>query len=210
MAGTRPITGAIHNPSQIIAFAESVEQATNPRGYAKFQARQATARRRTGVDINTLAGLLTGDLIVSSDTHVTIGRAAVSSGAAASRTLSKLMRAPRSVFKDATHVTKLSHGFYTIHEGKDTITVGVVGGEIVAGNANPRQLRSFAVAPATPATGAHGTVAFRVALPALLHVVMKTPPSQIVQIVLASLGDITGWASASPSGINGAATLAVR
>lgn len=210
LAGSAPITAGAFNPSQIVAFAESVEQATNPAAYARFLRRQAAVRARTGTDLDALAGLLTDNLIISSDTHLTMGRAAVRNATTAATTLGKLMTAPKSVFTAATHVTRLPGGFYAVHEKKQTIVVGVTGGDIVAGNASVAQLRAFAAAPGAPAAGAQGTFAFRLALPTLLHLAIKTLPSPVVQGVLASLGDITGWASASPSGVTGSATLAVR
>ncbi len=210
LAGTNPVSVGIHNPSQILAFAESVEQATSPAQYARFRGRQSAVRARTGADINTLAGLLTGDLIVSSDTRQTMGRAAVSDPSSAATTVRKLMSAPRSVFSSATSVTRLPGGFYAVHEKKQTIVVGVSGNELVAGNVSPSRLRDFAVAPTSAATGAQGAVAFRVALPVLLHLTMKQAPPKAVQSILASLGDITGWASASPSGVTGSATVAVH
>jgi hypothetical protein len=210
LAGTLPITVAIHNPSQIAAFLESAEQVSAPASYAKFLKRQAAVRGKTGADLNSLLRLLTGDLIVASDTRTTMGRAAVSDPAAAASTLTKLATAPRSVFNNATSITHLGGGFYAIHEPGQTITVGVVGSQLVVGKATPAQLRSFATAPTTPAAGAHGAVAFRIALIDLLHITLKQAPPQIVQMILKSLGDITGYNAASPSGIIGSATLAIK
>ena len=154
--------------------------------------------------------LLTGDLIVASDTHTTMGRAGVSDPAAAASTLSKLASAPRSVFNKATSIAHLGGGFYAVHEPGQTITLGVVGNQLVVGKATAAQLRSFASAPTTPASGAHGAVAFRIAIVDLLHLTLKQAPPQIVQTILNSLGDLTGWSAASPSGITGSATLAVK
>ncbi len=214
LAGTLPITVGIHDPAQIAAFVEAAEQATSPVSYGTFLKRQAAVRAKTRVDLNSLVRLLSGDLIIASDTHTTLGRAAVSDRAAATSVLSKLVRAPRSVFNKATRVTKLGGGFYAIKEPSQTITVGVVSNrsanQLVAGNATPARLRAFAAAPASPAPGAQGTVAFRIGLVQLLHLALKQAPPQIVQTILSSLGDITGWIAAGPSGVTGSATLAVR
>jgi Protein of unknown function (DUF3352) len=210
LAGTRPITVGIHDPAQMAAFIEGAEQASSPATYAAFVKRQAAVRARTGADLNSLLKLLTGDLIIASDTHTTMGRAAVSNSAAAAQTLSKLAAAPHTVFGKATRVTSLRGGFYAITEPRQTITIGVTGGQFVVGKATPAELRAFAAAPTTPAARAHGTVAFRVALTDLLHLALRQTTPPVVQTILNSLGDITGWAAASPSGISGSATLALK
>jgi hypothetical protein len=210
LAGSLPITVGIKDPAQIFTFAENAEQLSSPAGYAAFQKRQAAVRAKTGVDLTSLVKLLTGDLALTSDTHTTMGRVATSDPAAAARVLAKLMTAPRSVFNKATVVTKLGGGFYALKEPKQTITVGVTGGQLVAGKASVADLSAFAGAPATPAPGAKGSVAFRVALSDLLHVALKKAPPQIVQTILSQLGNITGWTAASPSALTGTATLAFK
>jgi hypothetical protein len=210
LAGTLPIAVGIQDPAQIVQFAEQAEQAVNPASYAKFLAQQAASRRKTGVDVNTLTGLLTGELIIGSDTHTTMARAQVRSASEAAADLAKLARNPRGVFPNAASVTSLPGGFYAIREHGSTITAGVVGSQLVVGKASVAQLRAFAAAPTAPAAGAQGSVAFRIALAELLRIALKTAPPQIVSGILHSLGDITGWVSASPSGITGSATLAVQ
>jgi hypothetical protein len=210
LAGLLPIAAGIENPAHIAQFAESAEQAASPAGYAKFLTREAAVRKRTGADLNSLIKLLTGNLIVSSDTHVTMARADVSNPSSAASILSKLVSAPRLVFSKATSVSKLGGGFYGINEPGQSVTVGVVGNQLVAGKASPAQLRGFASTATTPAPGAQGSMAFRVGLLALLRIGLKQAPPQLAQSILSRLGDITGWTSASPSGINGSATLAIH
>jgi Protein of unknown function (DUF3352) len=206
-----PIAVGIQNPSHIFSFVEAVEQTTNPAKWAKFEKRQAAIRAKTGVDLNSLLKLATGSLIIASDTRTTMGRAAVSDPAAAKSTLSKLITLPSAVLGKATSVDKLGGGFYAIKQrGSTTIDIGVVGNQLVAGKATPAQLRAFAAAPTTPATGAQGSVAFRVGLAQVLQLAMKQSPSRIAQTILSSLGDITGWTAASTSELTGSASLAVR
>jgi hypothetical protein len=90
------------------------------------------------------------------------------------------------------------------------VTAGVVGDQLVIGRATPAQLRAFAAAPTTPAPGAKGPVAFRVALADLLHLALHSTPSQTAQLILGLLGDITGWIANSPAALTGNATLAVK
>jgi hypothetical protein len=203
-----PIMFGLRAPAQVAAFVESAQQASSRAQYQKFETRQAKLRSKTGVDLNSLLSLLTGSLIIGSDTKTTVGRVTVTSPAQASRILSKLVGDPRDVFPRARGVTRTGQGFYTIKERAQAITVGVVGNQLVAGKATPAELTAFASAPTTPATGAQGSVAFRIALPALLHLAVKHP-SKIEQTVLSVLGDVTGWSAASPSGLTGSATLAL-
>jgi hypothetical protein len=207
-----PIAVALHNPAQVISFAEAVDRVTNPADYAKFQKRQATLKRKTGVDLNTLLGLLSGDLIINSDTHTTVGRAGVSDGAAAAKALKSLATAPQGLFKTGTTITPAGGGFYSVHEPPaTTLTVGVVGNQVVAGKATVAQLKTFASAPASAASFAHGSFAFQIALQNLLRIVMKGgQQSAVVQTVLQHLGNVTGWAGASTGALTGAATLAVK
>jgi hypothetical protein len=210
LAGTLPISAGIEDPAHIVAFAEAAEQASSPAGYAKFLKRQATIRAKTGVDLNSLLKLATGSLLISSDTRATMGRVGLSNSAAATSGLAKLMTQPRSVFDKATSVRHLGGGFYAIRESHQTITVGVVGNQLLVGKATPAQLRAFASAPASSAPGTQGSVAFRIALIQLLNITLKQGIPKTAQTVLGSLGDITGWAAASTSALTGSATLAVH
>jgi Protein of unknown function (DUF3352) len=210
LAGNLPITVGIHDPAQIATFIESAAQTTSPGGYGKFLRDQAAIRRKTGADLNDIVKLMTGDLIIGSDTKATMARAQVSDPAAARAALAKLMSAPRAVFGPGTRVHKGTGGYAVTNAGGSTIFIGVAGNELVVGKATLAQLREFATAPTAAAAGAQGTVAFRVALVPLLHLALRqTVPSQVQQI-LSSLGDITGWLASSPSGVTGSATLAVK
>ena len=212
LAGTNPITVGIHDPAQIAAFIESAQRMASTASYANFLKRQAATRAKTGVDLNSLIRLLTGELIVSSDTKTTMGRATVSDPAAAATTLAKLARARRGITSTKSKVVSLGSGFYAITEGRgSTVVIGLVGNQLVVGKATPAQLRAFAAAPTTPAAGAKGTVAFRIGLAPLLALAMhKSQPPQAAQAILNSLSDITGWLSSSTTGITGNATIGLK
>jgi hypothetical protein len=210
LAGDLPITVGIHDPAQIATFIESAAQTTSPGGYGKFLRNQAAIRRKTGADLNDIVKLMTGDLIIGSDTKATMGRAQVSDPAAAQAALAKLMSAPRAVFGAGTRVHKGVGGYAVTSADGSTVYIGVVGNELVVGKATLAQLRDFATAPTSPAAGAQGTVAFRIALAQLLHLALqRSLPSQVQQI-LSSLGDLTGWLASSQSGVTGSATLALK
>jgi hypothetical protein len=210
-AGAAPIVAAVRNPAQIFTFAENAERVTNPAQYQRFIKRQAAVRSKTGVDLTSLIKLATGDLIVDSDTHTTIGRVQVSDPATAKTTIAKLAAHPTAISRIPPTIKRLPGGFYTIKSPHSkAVTVGVVGNQLVAGQATPAQLRSFAVAPPAPATGAQGAVAFKIALADVIRLASKRPLTGIGATVLKMLGDLTGWAAASPSQLTGNATLTVK
>jgi hypothetical protein len=205
-----PIATGIHDPAQIVTFAEAAAQAVDPSGYASFLKHAGRFKTKTGVDLNSVASLLTGDLDIDSDTHTTVGRATVSDPSEMAQALSKLAHASSGVFKRGASMAGVGGGFYAIREPAVTITVGVVGNQLVAGRATVAQLRSFATAPTTAAAGAQGSVAFRIGLLDLLKLTLTQAPPAIVQTLLNSIGDITGSAAASPSALTGSASVAVK
>jgi hypothetical protein len=210
-AGAAPIVAAVRDPAQIYAFAENAVKATNPGEYRRFLKRQAAARSKTGVDITSLVKLATGDLIIDSDTHTTIGRVQVSDPAAARTTMAKLAAHPAALSQKPPAIKRLPTGFYAIKSPHSkAVTVGLVGNQLVAGQATPAQLRSFAKAPPVPATGAQGAVAFKIALADVVRLASKRPLAGIGATVVKMLGDLTGWAAASPSQLTGNATLTVK
>jgi hypothetical protein len=213
LAGTAPIVVGINDPAQIVTFALAAAQAASPASYAKFESRNAKLKKRTGVDLQSLTSLLTGSLIVESDTHTTIGRVTVSNPAKAVSALGALASAPKGTFKKGTTITKLGGGFYSVNEPKTTLTVGVAGNQLVLGKASVAQDKAFAAAPASSASFAHGSVAFQIALADLLRSKLSSATGSaglIAQTVLSHLGDITGWAAASASALTGSATLAIH
>jgi hypothetical protein len=209
-AGSMPVVTAVRDPAQAFAFIESAEQSTDPASYQKFLARQAGSQRKTGVDLNSLLHLLTGDAIIDSDTHTTMGRIGVSDAAAAKTTLSKLASHRDGVFKNATSIKRLPGGFYEVKQGARPLTIGLVGDQLVLGEASQARLRAFAAAPQTPAPGAQGAVAWRVALGDVIRLASKRTPAGIQATILKMVGDVTGWSSVTPAALTGSATLAVK
>jgi hypothetical protein len=207
-AGAAPIEAAIHNPAQSLAFGEAAAQAVAPTGYQHFLGTVAKLKSKTGVDLNSVLHLLTGDMSIASDTHTTEVRATVSNPGQVAQALSQLSHAPRSVIHRP--FVALPGGFYSIHSASTTITLGLVGDQFVAGKATPAQLRTFATTSTTAVPGATGSFAFKIALLDLIKLTLQKTPPAIVQTILNSLGDITGSASASPSGLTGNATLAIK
>ena len=217
-AGALPITAGLRDPAQLIAFIESVEQVTNPAGWARALAGQARLRAKTGVDLNGLVKLMTGDLIIASDASITAGRVALSDPVAAKRILDRLAASNVTAFGGAPLV-KLGSD-YGLQSGHTRLLLSVIGNQLLVGGTSITHpggltalgaaIRSFASAPTSPAPGAHGAVAFRVSLNQLLALVLKQSPPQAVQSILSQLTDITGSSSVSPSGLTGTATIGVK
>jgi hypothetical protein len=213
LAGTAPIIVGINNPGQIIAFALATAQTVSPASYSKFESQNAKLKKRTGDDLQSLTALFTGSLIVESDTHTTIGRVTVSNPTKAAAVLRAFASGPKGTFKAGTTITPLGGGFYSINEPKTTLTVGIVGHQLVLGKASVAEDKAFGAAPASAASFAHGSVAFQIALADLLRSKLGSAggsASLILQTLLSHLGDVTGWTAASPSALTGSATLALH
>jgi hypothetical protein len=211
LAGTLPISVGVKDPSRIVKFVEDAERISSPTKYAAFTARQAAIRAKTGVDLNSLLNLLTGEAALNSDGKVTMIRGQLSDPSAGKTTLAKLASQPKAFASGPVSVSRPPGGFYAFKEPTHTTTVGVVGDKLVIGiRATAAQLSAFANAPASPAPGAQGSVAFKVGLPALLGLALKQAQNKTVQTLLSSLGDITGWLAAQPAALTGSATLGIK
>jgi hypothetical protein len=210
-AGDFPIVAALHDPSQTISFIQSAAQVTGGGGYQDFLRRQAAAKTKTGTDLTSLFSLLTGNAVVESDTKAVMIRADVSDPSTASSTLAKVATFPPAFSGHATRVIRRPGGLYAVGEPGSFTIFGVRGNQLVIGeHATPAQLEAFASAPTSPATGAQGSLAYKIALPALLQFALRTTLPSTVQPILSQLGDITGWTAATTSGMTGSATLALK
>jgi hypothetical protein len=211
VAGTAPLQMGLRNLTQPIQFLESAVKAADPAQYATFVQRATTLKRRSGFDVNTFVAMLTGTFDISSDTKTTIARVGVSNPAAVSAMIRRLAAAPSVAFSKRTRVRPLGGGLYAVHKASGAdLTLGVVAQQLLLGKATPPQIRAFAQAPNVNVPGATGAVSFRVALVDLLHLTLKQAPSAAAQQLPNILGDLTGSVSATPSGLNGTARLALK
>ncbi len=203
-----PITFGVHDPAHTAQFAEDSERVASPVSYAKFQTRQAALKAKTGVNLDSLISLLTGDLIIASDLHDTMGRVTVSDPTAAANILDKLST---NVKGNTLRKTADGWGYITKHR---VLPVLLVGNQLVVGSAPVATLKAFATAPTSPAAGAQGSVAFRISLTQLIALALHSSGSgstaQVARSVLNQLTDLTGWSSVSQSGLTGHATLGVH
>lgn len=210
-----PIQIGIRDPAQIVSFAEHAEQAASPKRYAKFLGQAATVRRKTGVDVNTLVDQLTGELVIDTDTKGTLVRVGVSSAASVASALAKLATVPHGLGPKTT-LKPAGGGFYSFTSGGRPGLMGVIGHQLVLGvppkgqPIHPATLHRFAAPAGVAETGAAGAVAFRLQLQSLLALLVQQPLSAQARAVLGLLGDVTGSMAATPSGVTGSLTLALK
>ena len=211
LAGDMPVQTAVRDPAQIVTFIEAAVRETSPAQYTKFLSQSAALQRRSGFDVNALLGMLTGALNVESDTHSTIMRAQVSNPAGAATMIAKLVHS--GALPKWARVADLGGGLYSLHSAGSsaTATMGVIGSYLLLGETTtPAQLRAFAAAPASAASTGSGSVSFRIALADLLRLTLKDRLPTVTQQYLSLLGDFSGSASATTSGLSGTATLTLR
>lgn len=212
-----PIQVGLRDPSQVITFILGAEQASSPQSYAHFLKQKATFKRKTGIDVSTLAGQFQGDLVVDSDTHTTLIRAAVADPALVSRVFSKLAAARGGV--GTTKLHPIGGGFYRLTEsGRDGL-LALLGNQLVFGLApkggqlRAATLRAFAAAPGAPLPGASGAFSFRLSLPQLLAITgasASAGSNPLAREILGLLGDLSGSATATPAALTGSANLALK
>jgi hypothetical protein len=211
VSASAPIQMGLRDLTQSIQFAESALQAADPSQYATFTKRVGSLKRRAGFDLNTFVSMLSGTFEFSSNTKTTIARVGVSNPSAVDAMIQKLIRTPSLAFSKATRIRPLGGGLYDIHKSSGSdLTMGVVADQLLLGKATPAQMRAFARAPSTSVPGAVGAVAFRIGLLDLLHLTLKRAPSPVAQQLLERLGDLTGSVSATASGLDGTAKLALK
>jgi hypothetical protein len=210
LAGGLPILGGIRDPAQTISFIEQAQRLTSPNANVSFLNHEAKLKRQTGFDLKTFVTSLTGNLSVESNTHTTIGRAQVSDPSAVSADIAKLAKAPHDAFTHGSRVTSVGGGLYSVKEPKQTLTFGLIGDELTIGRASPAAVRAYAKAPATAAAGAAGSFAFQIGLSELLKLVVKRRIPPVEQAALNRLGLLSGWASATTTGLTGTATVGVH
>lgn len=205
LAGSMPVQASLRDPGQTINFILSAIQATNPAEYQKLIGDEAALKLATGIDVNSQIAALSGNLNLESDGHTTLVRIQLTNPSSFSTMLSKLAGASALT---GGGLRSLGGGFYSVQAGK-RVTVGVVGNQLVAGNATPAQLTAYAGATASASPGA-GAVAFRIALPQLVALALHGAPGPAEQQVLRLLGDVTGSLQSSTGGLTGTASLGLR
>jgi hypothetical protein len=208
-----PIQAGLRDPSQIVSFVESAEQATSPQSYARFLKQEAKFRAKTGIDVNTLARQFQGDLVADSDSRTTLLRAAVSHPPLVSRFLAKVAKGAGG---GPTKIKAVGGGFYQLSQGGRAALASVIGNQLVVGipphggRIRPATLRSFASAPGAPLPGGSGALSFRISIPQLLAITQTNTSNAMARQIIALLGDLSGSMTATTGALTGSATLAIK
>jgi len=208
LAAGEPGSFGIRDPAQIAKFVESAVQAVNPSGYSQLQAALGALRNGFGIDVNGALGQLTGDLITAGEGQVSLIRAGVSNPAVVSQTLANLQKHIGSLAA-GTSMKSLGGGFYLVSRQSLTFVVGLVGNQLVAGNASPAKLRAFATSPTKP-SGGHGAIAFSESLPQVLKLTGAFVHSTEAQLILGQLKAFSGWLGNTTSALTGNALLTIK
>jgi hypothetical protein len=198
----------IRDPAQIATFVESAVQAVNPSGYGQFLTALGALKSAYGIDVTGALGQLTGDLITAGQGQTSLIRAGVTDPASVRQTLAAL-QSHIHLFSPKIQMSSIGGGFYTVKSPTVTLTVGVVGNQIVAGNASPARLRAFAAAPTAPA-GGHGAIALNADLSQALKLTGGLVKSAQAQLVLSELKQFSGWIEATPSALTGNLSLTIK
>ena len=90
-----------------------------------------------------------------------------------------------------------------------TFNVGLVGDQLVAGNASVAKLHAFATKPTTTSTG-HGAIAFTESLPQVIKLTGALVHSAQAQLILSQLQDFSGWIGNTPSALTGNALVTIK
>jgi hypothetical protein len=208
LASGVPGSFGIRDPAQIATFALSAVQAADPNAYAQFQAALGALRTSFGIDVTGALGQLTGDLITAGEGQGSLVRAGVSNPALVSQTLANVQKHIQTLAA-GTSMRPLGGGFYLVSRRSLSFAVGVVGSQLVAGNAPLSKLRAFATGPAKP-SGGRGAIAFSESLPQVLRLTGSLVRSPQAQLILGQLRDFSGWIANTPSALTGNALVTIK
>jgi Protein of unknown function (DUF3352) len=208
LAAGGPGSFGIRDPAQIAAFALSALRSANPNTAAQFLAALGAVRNGFGIDVTGALGQLTGDLITAGQGSVSLIRAGVSNPTVVSQTLANLQKHIHAL-SPTTNMKPIGGGFYLITTSSVTIAVGVVGNQLVAGNAPLSRLRAFASEPTKP-SGGHGAIAFSESLPQVAKLTGGLVHSPEAQLILSQLKSFSGWMANTPAALTGNALITIK
>jgi hypothetical protein len=208
LASGEPGSLGIRDPAQIVNFSLSAVQAVDPAAAAQFQAALGALRKGFGINVTGALGQLTGDLITAGEGPVSLFRAGVNNPAVVSQTLANVQKHIQSLAPRTT-MRPVGGGFYLVNRPSLTFAVGLVGNQLVAGNASVSKLRSFATKPTTP-SGGHGAIAFSESLQQVLKLTGSFVRSPQAELILSQLRDFSGWMANTPSALTGNALVTIK
>jgi hypothetical protein len=206
----------LRSPGQLIKFAQTASQITNPAGYARYTRQKAKISKQLGVDVDRdVIGQLTGNAAFSIDLNGGFAlRADLRDPAAAEATLKKA--APQLAKMARGNSNRLlkpgnGKGLYSLSQpnGK-TIVFGVIGKSFVAASDAPRAAQ-FAGESASVVPGAKGSVVLASDARSLANAIaQKRGQGVVAQVITGSLGDLIGSVDTEPSGLSGQLKLHIK
>lgn len=216
--GAGDVAIGTRDPSRIVRFAEQAAQASDPQRFGGYAAAEAQIGRQLGVGIDRdVLGQLTGDASLVLDTAGHFGlRSTLKDPERFGTTLRKLARGlprlARRLGVRGVRVERPRAGLYAL-TGPDgrRLVFGVVDGALVASD-EPRLAAQVAAGRPRPVPGAQGSLAIRANAEAIASALVRGAAKDGLGalgagLLTAPLGQLTGWAETSTSGIRGTLRL---
>ncbi|MEA2467654.1 MAG: hypothetical protein QOJ57_1780 [Thermoleophilaceae bacterium] len=206
----------LRNPAQIVTFAQTAAQLTDPAGYAKFKRKKATLAKQLGINIDRdVIGQFTGNSAVSVALNGDFAvRADLRDPAAAEATLKKA--APRLVKAAKGKSLGLStpkngKGFYALAQANGKkVVFGVVGKTFVAATDAARAAQFAGQSPSI-VSGAKGALVLASDARALANAIAtRQGQGTAGQILTGALGDLIGSVESDASGLTGKLKLFIK
>ena len=200
---------------QVVRFFESVGQATDQRGFARFTRNKAQFNRTLGIDVDRdVIDQLEGDAAVSVGIDGGFAaRSGVKDPAAFKATLRKAVpKLPKAARGKPVRVAvpKSPNGFYTLAaaNGK-TYSFAVIGDKFVVATDAARAAQ-FAGQSASPVPGAKGSLVTALDARTIANQVAGKAGQAGASFFTGALGDATGWVDTETSGMTGRFKLTIK
>ena len=198
----------LRNLTQTIRFVETTAMKTDPAGSARFQKQKAAFAGKQGIDVDRdLFGQLTGDTTIAGRLDGTVSlRASVKDPAKLRATLDKLADAGR--VGDTTYSRS---GDLVRSEGDGTPAYFGMVGDVFVEGPTPEAAKEIAPISARPLPGTKGALTLVADGEAIAkRAIQQSGQNQSAGLFAGPLGDVTGYASASPGGIRIHAKLKIE
>ena len=205
----------MRNLAQTVSFFEQVGQITDPRGFAKFQARKKRFNSTLGIDVDKdLVSQFEGDaaLSVGIDGGFAL-RSDVKDPDALRATLKKAAPKLSKAVKGqhvGVAVPKKPDGFYALAtaDGKKYV-FAVIGDKFVLAT-DPSRAAQFAGQSATPVEGAKGALTMAMDTRSIVNQVAQKRGQGQASLITGALGDFTGSVESETSGLTSTFKLNVK
>jgi hypothetical protein len=215
------IAFSIRGLDQTERFAESVAQTVSPSSYGDFQRAKATIGKQVGIDVDKdLIGQLSGNTMFALDINGHFAaRSEPKDPAAFARTLRKFSRVAAAFAQGAglpnAKLTRV-RGLYKLSGSNgQAVYYGMVGRVFAASNDLSRLAQLAAASPAA-VPGAKGAIAINADAGKLVAQIVQQASGGGLggafsgSLVSGPIGNLTGWANSSTSGMTGHMKLELK